>query len=94
MIRSLNPLSIYVAREGDNLYYSIECMNKHNNEFLLDPSLQTLTAVKERKLYYPREGYIYNVSQDIVFGVQELAYAAYGESFIQPADCHLSVVEE
>ena len=87
----VNPDFLILPVYNDHGNFDI---NKHNNEFLLDPSLQTLTAVKERKLYYPREGYIYNVSQDIVFGVQELAYAAYGESFTQPADCHLSVVEE
>ena len=68
-------------------------IEKYNKEFLDDPALQTLNAVKEKRFFYPREGYIYNSSQDIVFGVQEVARAAYGELFSQPENCHISVAE-
>ena len=75
---------------NDHNTFDIE---KYNKEFLDDPALQTLNAVKEKRFFYPREGYIYNSSQDIVFGVQEVARAAYGELFSQPENCHISVAE-
>ena len=88
---AINPDILILPVFNDHGNFDID---KYNKEFLDDPSLQTLTAIKEKKLYYPREGYLYNVSQDIVFGVQELAYAAYGEQFKQTADSHLSVANE
>lgn len=67
-------------------------IKKYNDEFLNDPSLQTMKAIKNRRLFYPREGYIYNSSQDIVLGVQEIARAAYGdELFALPEQEHLEV---
>lgn len=44
-------------------------IKKYNQEFLEDPSLQTMRAIKNKQLFYPNEGYIYNCSQDVVFGV-------------------------
>lgn len=67
-------------------------INKYNNEFLNDPSLQTMKAIKNKRLFYPHEGYIYNSSQDIVLGVQEIARAAYGdELFAMQEQEHLEV---
>lgn len=60
-------------------------------EYLEDPALQTLPAIKNKQLYYPREGYTYNASQDCVFGIQEIALAAYGEAFAQESQNHLQV---
>lgn len=60
-------------------------------EYLEDPSLQTLPAIKNKQLYYPREGYTYNASQDCVFGIQEIALAAYGKEFAQESQNHLQV---
>ena len=37
------------------------------DSYLKDPSLQTVKAIKNKKLIYPREQFIYNCSQDIVF---------------------------
>ncbi len=68
--------------------------NKYAEEFLTDPSLQTLKAVKEKQFVYPREEYIYNVTQDFVFGVQEIAYLVYGDEFKLPEGYnHISVVD-
>ena len=66
-------------------------IKKYNREFLEDPSLQTMRAIKNKQLFYPNEGYIYNCSQDVVFGVQEIAHAAYGEAFAMQGVQHLRV---
>ena len=88
---AINPDILLMPVYNDHGTYDIEAFRR---EFLEDPALQTLTAIKEKRLYMPREGYVYNVSQDIVFGIQEIALAAYGEEFAQPADYHISVVDE
>lgn len=85
---AINPDILIMPVYNDHNTFDI---NKYNREFLEDPALQTLTAVKEKQLFYPQEGYIYNSSQDIVFGVQEVARAAYGALFKQPENCHISV---
>lgn len=59
-----------------------------------DPSLSSMKAIRDHALVFPRESYIYNSSQDFVFGIQELAYIAYGEDFSQPGDRHISFAEE
>jgi len=58
--------------------------------YLLDPSLQTMKAIRDRAFYFPRESYIYNGSQDFVFGIQELAFCAYGDEFRQEDNRHIS----
>ncbi len=76
--------------------------NNHGNydtdgfikQYTGDPALQTLSAVKNKKFFFPREGYTYNCSQDVVFGVQEIALAAYGEAFAQDDQLHLQVWEK
>ncbi|HML88433.1 MAG TPA: ABC transporter substrate-binding protein [Methylomusa anaerophila] len=88
---AINPDILILPMYNDHGTYDVESFYR---EFLEDPSLQTLTAIKEKRLYMPREGYMYNVSQDIVFGIQEIALAAYGKDFAQPADCHISVSGE
>ena len=55
-----------------------------------DPALQSMKAIQEKSFFYPREGYIYNGSQDFVFGIQEIAFGAYGEAFRQEDNRHLS----
>lgn len=62
-------------------------------KYLGDPALATLKAIKTGALREPREGYIYNGSQDIVFGAQEIAYMAYGDAFAQPDGLHLTAVK-
>jgi iron complex transport system substrate-binding protein len=58
--------------------------------YLNDPALKSMKAIQNRALFYPREGYIYNGSQDFVFGIQEVAFCAYGEAFCQEDNRHLS----
>ena len=58
--------------------------------YLKDPSLQTMKAIRNQALVYPRESYIYNASQDFVFGIQEIAYCAYGDEFRQDDNRHIS----
>lgn len=91
MLVDINPDLLIMPVYNDHKTFDIE---KYNKEFLEDPALKTLNAVKEKRFFYPREGYIYNSSQDIVFGVQEVARAAYGSLFDQPENCHISVVAE
>jgi iron complex transport system substrate-binding protein len=69
-------------------------VDSYNRNYLNDPSLQTITAIKNNALITPREGYLYNVSQDIVFGVQEIARCTYGNAFDFPDNMHLSVSGE
>lgn len=64
------------------------------DEYLQDPSLQVITAIRKGNLREPRSGYLLNCSQDFVFGVQEIAYMVYGDAFAQAADCHLTAVDE
>ena len=69
-------------------------LEKYNKEFLEDPALKGLTAIEKKSIFNPRDSYIYASSQDVVFGVQEVAWAAYGEEFKQEPHCHLSVANE
>jgi iron complex transport system substrate-binding protein len=86
----INPDVLFLPTYNNHGRYDVDTLTK---EYLEDPSLQTLTAIKEKHLRKPREGYIYNGSQDVVFGIQEIAYAVYGEAFSQPDDYHISAVE-
>lgn len=67
---------------------------KFIDDYVLDPALQPMKAIKNKSFFFPREGYIYNISQDFVFGVQEIAYGAYGDAFAQPDNQHLSLSGE
>ena len=58
--------------------------------YLDDPSLASMRAIQNRALIFPRESYIYNSSQDFVFGMQELAYVVYGDEFAQEPNRHIS----
>lgn len=91
MIVKIDPELIIMPVYNDHNTFDI---NKHNEEFLNDPALVDVAAVKHRRLFYPREGYIYNCSQDAVFGAVEIARAAYGEEFSQNSCRHLSVADE
>ncbi len=91
MLILIDPDVLIMPVWNDHGTFDIE---KYNREFLEDPALQTMKAIRNRQLFYPREGFIYNCSQDVVFGVQEIARAAYGEEFDLPADSHLCVAAE
>ena len=64
------------------------------DSYLKDPSLQTVKAIKDKQLIYPREQFIYNCSQDIVYCVQEIARCAYGKDFDFPDNARLTVTDE
>ena len=68
-------------------------VNAFRQKYLDDPALAPLKAIRTGALREPREGYIYNGSQDIVFGAQEIAYMAYGDAFAQPDGLHLTAVK-
>ena len=53
-----------------------------------------MRAIKRKQFFYPNEGYIYNCSQDVVFGVQEIAYRVYGAAFAQGTQEHLTAVPQ
>lgn len=87
MLVKINPDLLIMPVYNDHGNFNID---KYNKEFLEDPSLQTLQAIRNKQLFYPNEGYIYNCSQDVVFGVQEIAHAAYGEAFAMKTRQHLA----
>ncbi|MBR1591062.1 MAG: ABC transporter substrate-binding protein [Acidaminococcaceae bacterium] len=64
------------------------------DSYLKDPSLQTVKAIKDKQLIFPREQFIYNCSQDIVYCVQEIARCAYGKEFDFPDNARLTVTDE
>lgn len=65
-----------------------------NDRYLQDPSLQTMKAIQEQQIIYPRESFIYNCSQDVAYCVAEIARCAYGSGFAFPDNAHLSVSGE
>ena len=62
------------------------------HQYMEDPALQSLKAVRENHLVRPRESYIYNGSQDVVFGIREIARVVYGDTFAQPDGRHITAV--
>ncbi|WP_369751935.1 ABC transporter substrate-binding protein [Anaerovibrio sp. RM50] len=69
-------------------------INRIRSEYINDPGLQGMKAIKNGALLMPDEGYIYNCSQDFVFAVQEIAYRVYGDKFKLEPQQHLSAVEK
>ena len=63
----------------------------YGSDYYSDPSLSTLSAVQNKQVCAPWAHYIYNVSQDVVFGIQEAARMVYGEEFAQPYNRFLTV---
>lgn len=90
MLVKINPDYLFLPSYTNHGRYDPDVFIR---EYVQDPALQSLTAVREGHLVKPRESYIYNDSQDVVFGVQEIAYAVYGEPFAQPNGCHISAVD-
>nr|WP_232213521.1 ABC transporter substrate-binding protein [Selenomonas sp. F0473] len=89
-IVAVNPDFLIVPVWNNHGSYDIE---KFNRTYLDDPALQTVRAIRDRQIYRPHEGYIYNASQDMIFGAQDIAHAAYGDIVPLPVHRHLSVVE-
>ncbi len=89
-ILAVNPDVLIVPVWNDHGSYDIE---KFNREYLDDPALQTVRAIRDGRIVRPHEGYIYNASQDMVFGAQDIAHAAYGALVELPVGGHLSVAD-
>ena len=89
-IVAVNPDVLIVPVWNDHGSYDID---KFNREYLDDPALQTVQAIRTQQIVRPHEGYIYNASQDMVFGAQDIAHLAYGNLIEQPVGRHLTVAE-
>lgn len=89
-ILAVNPDVLIVPVWNDHGSYDID---KFNREYLDDPALQTVQAIRTQRIVRPHEGYIYNASQDMVFGAQDIAHLAYGDLIEQPVGRHLTVAE-
>ena len=87
-ILAVNPDVMIVPVWNDHGSYDID---KFNREYLNDPALQTVRAIRMQQIVRPHEGYIYNASQDMVFGAQDIAHMAYGDLIEPPVGRHLSV---
>lgn len=86
----INPDVLFLPTYNNHGSFDIQAFR---DKYLQDPSLQTIRAIRMGNLQEPFEGYIYNCSQDFVFGVQEIAYRVYGEGFQQSENEHLTAVE-
>ena len=87
-----------VAANPDYIFlpsYRIPSSNEetYGREYMSDPSLTQMTAVREGHIKHPWGHYVYNGSQNIVFGAQETAAMLYGDAFAQPTNRHLTAVE-
>ena len=87
-----------VAANPDYLFfpsYEDGATNEENygRQYLEDPSLAQMTAVRERQIGHPWARYVYNLSQNIVYGIQETAWILYGDAFRQSRHEFLTVVE-
>ena len=86
----IDPDILFLPTYNDHGNYDVQAFRR---EYLDDPSLQTMKAIRNQAFAEPFEGYLYNCSQDFVFGVQEIAYRVYGDAFKQGEDEHLSAVK-
>ena len=68
--------------------------NAYGAEYITDPSLASMTAIQKNHIGRPWARCIYNVSQNIVFGMQETAWVLYGDQFWQDHKQHLSVADD
>ena len=91
MLIKINPDIMLMPVYNDRGNYDTQAFI---DSYLKDPSLQTVKAIKNKRLIYPREQFIYNCSQDIVFCVQEVARCAYGKEFDFPDNARLTVTGE
>ena len=88
-----------VAANPDYIFlptYRIPSSNEetYGREYVSDPSLAQMTAVREGHIKHPWGHYLYDGSQNVVFGAQETAAMLYGDAFAQPTNRHLSAVED
>ena len=85
----IDPDILFLPTYNDRGRYDVD---QFRRTYLDDPSLQTMRAIRTRSFAEPFEGYIYNCSQDFVFGVQEVASRVYGDAFRQGTQEHLTAV--
>ena len=88
---AINPDVLFLPTYNNHGSYDVASFR---SKYLDDPSLQTIRAIQDGRLEEPDEAYIYNCSQDFVFGVQEIAYRVYGDAFQQGAGEHLTAVDD
>lgn len=85
-----NPDILFLPTYDDHGSYDVAAFRR---QYLEDPALSTITAIKNGALKEPYEGYLYNNSQDFVLGVQEIAYQVYGGDFALDHGEHLTAVK-
>ncbi len=88
LILKANPDVIVLPNYDD--HGTIDQTGDFMREYIDDPALQQIKAIKNREIKLPREYYTYNSSQDVVYGIRELAYMAYGDTFAQADNRHIS----
>lgn len=91
VILSINPDILFLP---DYPWKGQAWLDEFIRSYTEDPALQTLKAIRNHSLVKPRSSFIYNCSQDFVYGVQEIAYRVYGDAFYLPDDAHISAVDE
>lgn len=91
MLLSIDPDILFLPSYTNQGQIDVK---SYRDQYLNDPALSPMKAIQHHAFAYPREGYLYNCSQDIVLAVQEIAYVVYGDEFYLPDNEHLSVVEE
>ena len=87
----INPDILFLPTYTDHGRYDVDAFRR---QYLDDPALRTLQAIRTNAFKEPFEGYLYNNSQDFVFAVQEIAYCVYGADFALGRNEHLSAVEK
>ena len=91
VILAINPDILFLP---DYPWKGEEWLAAYIRSYTEDPALRPLKALQNRHLVTPRSSFLYNCSQDFVYGVQEIAYRVYGDDFYLSDDAHISAVDE
>ena len=91
VILAINPDILFLP---DYPWKGQAWLDDYIRSYTEDPALQPLKALREGHLVTPRSCFLYNCSQDFVYGVQEIAYRVYGDAFYLPNDAHITAVDE
>ena len=91
VILAINPDILFLP---DYPWKGEEWLAAHIRSYTEDPALRPLKALQNQHLVTPRSSFLYNCSQDFVYGVQEIAYRVYGDDFYLSDDAHISAVDE
>ena len=81
------------AAAGNRMGQEMTNEENYGRQYLDDPSLAQMTAVREQQIGHPWARYVYNLSQNIVYGIQETAWILYGDDFKQSHYEFLTAVE-